>query len=189
MSSFCKYLWLALFPVAALVLELHVRDASAQSPSHTLRHQRLEHRREEEIAAEEADDDDDSDEIALEMQQKQHLVGLPNPASVNCIKNGGVLKEEAKPNGDKFSVCYFSDGGQCEIWALLRRDCQPGGVIVSASDSPAARYCALIGGYFTPGWFVPDQETGTCRMPRVGTVKAQDLWNGKQQLPATSAAP
>jgi putative hemolysin len=187
MILICKHLWVLCFAASALILGTHAQAVSTSSED-TLDappQEELQYREEEAVAFDEADDDDDSDEIASEMEQGRHVIGMPNPASVNCTKKGGVLKEEAKPNGDKFSVCYFNDGGQCEVWALLRRECRTGGVKVSDSASQEARYCAIIGGSFVPGWQSAahiTEEAGTCHTPRGVTVSAQSLWNGKQQL-------
>ncbi|KQW86620.1 putative hemolysin [Brevundimonas sp. Root1279] len=48
------------------------------------------------------------------------VVGLPNPASVNCVNQGGVHQVRKTASGDEYGVCLFSDGRQCEEWALLR---------------------------------------------------------------------
>jgi putative hemolysin len=52
-------------------------------------------------------------------------VGLPNPASVNCTRNGGRLLPQVG-HGGEFSYCVFPDGSSCEEWAYFRGDCSPG---------------------------------------------------------------
>jgi uncharacterized protein len=50
--------------------------------------------------------------------------GLPNPASVNCIKRGGTL-QIGDAAGGQTGICTFPNGAQCEQWALLRGQCSP----------------------------------------------------------------
>ncbi|WP_267222826.1 putative hemolysin [Dyella silvae] len=48
------------------------------------------------------------------------LVGLPNPASVNCEKLGGNLDMRKDAAGNEGGICIFPDGRECEEWALFR---------------------------------------------------------------------
>jgi len=50
---------------------------------------------------------------------------IANPASVNCVNNGGTLKIMDGANGE-YGVCYFKDGSYCEEWAYYRKECVPG---------------------------------------------------------------
>jgi len=47
---------------------------------------------------------------------------IANPASVNCIKNGGQSSIIDKPEG-QLGMCTFSDGKVCEEWAYFRGEC------------------------------------------------------------------
>ena len=49
--------------------------------------------------------------------------GMPNPASVNCAKQGGTLKIVTAKDGGQIGICTLPDGKQCEEWALLRNEC------------------------------------------------------------------
>jgi len=53
-------------------------------------------------------------------------VGLPNPASVHCIEQGGTLEIRKGPDGGERGFCLFQDGSECEEWALFRGECSPG---------------------------------------------------------------
>jgi putative hemolysin len=53
-------------------------------------------------------------------------VGLPNPASVNCEDQGGRLEMRQEEGGGTYGVCVFSDGSECEEWALFNKTCEPG---------------------------------------------------------------
>ncbi|WP_277184695.1 DUF333 domain-containing protein [Caballeronia sp. BR00000012568055] len=50
-------------------------------------------------------------------------IGLANPASVNCVKQGGQLQIVDTAAG-QVGVCHFENGKQCEEWALLRGECK-----------------------------------------------------------------
>ncbi len=73
---------------------------------------------------------------------------MANPASINCIEQGGELKIEIRDEGGEFGVCVFKDDKQCEEWALMRGECPNGGVIVSGYMSEAASYCVITGGSY-----------------------------------------
>jgi putative hemolysin len=73
---------------------------------------------------------------------------IANPASQNCVDQGGTLSFEERGDGGQFGVCYFEDNRQCEEWAMLRGDCPVGGLKVTGYITPAARYCAITGGEY-----------------------------------------
>lgn len=90
-------------------------------------------------------------------------VGMANPASVNCVEQGGTLSIEKRPDGGEFGVCMFEDNLQCEEWALLRGECPVGGVKVTGYATTAARYCAITGGsYAVTADSGTETEQGTC---------------------------
>lgn len=82
---------------------------------------------------------------------KAPLIGMPNPASVDCIEAGGRLVLRVRPDGGQYGVCVLGEDRLCEEWARFRGQCPPGGVDVSGLDSPAAEYCAITGGRFRVG--------------------------------------
>jgi uncharacterized protein len=50
-------------------------------------------------------------------------IGLANPASVNCVKQGGQLQIVDTFAG-QVGICRFPNGKQCEEWAMLRGECK-----------------------------------------------------------------
>ncbi|MCX6817685.1 MAG: DUF333 domain-containing protein [Candidatus Aenigmarchaeota archaeon] len=50
---------------------------------------------------------------------------LANPASVNCINNGGKLDIVTAEDGSQSGMCTFEDGFSCEEWAYYRGECPP----------------------------------------------------------------
>ena len=67
-----------------------------------------------------------------------------NPASENCVKQGGKLTIEKRGEAASFGVCWFEDALQCEEWALMRGECPAGGLKVTGYG-PQGRYCAITG--------------------------------------------
>jgi putative hemolysin len=57
-----------------------------------------------------------------------------DPASVNCIDNGGSQQMLHTVNGDQWAVCTFADGSACEEWALLRGECNKGEMLAFITD-------------------------------------------------------
>lgn len=51
--------------------------------------------------------------------------GLANPASVNCIDEGGRLEIRSETGGE-VGYCIFPNGVECEEWAFFRDECLPG---------------------------------------------------------------
>ena len=47
------------------------------------------------------------------------VIGMANPASVDCARKGGETRIIDGPGG-QIGVCAFPDGRRCEEWALFR---------------------------------------------------------------------
>jgi hypothetical protein len=118
---------------------------------------------------------------------------IANPASQNCIEQGGELVIEARPDGAQFGVCIFEDNLQCEEWAMLNGDCPTGGIKVTGYVTPAGRYCAITGGEYTvTGESAGGDEQGTCTFKNGAVCDAGEYYNGTcsaQSTPAPAAAP
>jgi putative hemolysin len=72
-------------------------------------------------------------------------------AAQNCEAQGGRRVTERGPDG-VITVCAFTDGRQCEEWALLLGSCQRGGIAVGGYATTSERHCAIRGGQMTiPG--------------------------------------
>jgi putative hemolysin len=99
---------------------------------------------------------------------------MANPASRNCVKQGGRLAIEKRGELGEFGVCYFEDNRQCEEWTLFRGECPVGGLKVTGYITEAARFCAITGGeYAVTGNSGADNEQGTCTFK---TGKSCDVW-------------
>jgi Tol biopolymer transport system component/putative hemolysin len=105
---------------------------------------------------------------------------LPNPASQNCIDQGGSLTIEVRGDSGQYGVCTFEDNRQCEEWALLRGECPVGGLKVTGYATNAARYCAITGGaYAVTGNSNTDTELGTCTFPNGVVCDVWDVYKGQ----------
>jgi putative hemolysin len=97
---------------------------------------------------------------------EQPIISIANPASTNCLAQGGSSKIETKPDGSQYGVCYFTDNRQCEEWALLRDNCPVGGLKVTGYITPAAVFCVISGGTYeiipTQSTTSKEMEQGTC---------------------------
>jgi putative hemolysin len=114
---------------------------------------------------------------------------LPNPASENCVKQGGSLSIEERGELGQIGVCYFEDNLQCEEWALMRGDCPAGGLKVTGYITSAARYCAITGGaYAVTGNSGTADEQGTCAFKDGSQCDAWDYYNG-ECAPGAAPAP
>ena len=99
---------------------------------------------------------------AVEAQTPQ----LANPASQNCIKQGGSLRIERRPDGGQYGVCVFVDNYQCEEWALFRGECPQNGLRVTGYVTPSGRYCAITGGRYAVNHHrSAGAEKGVCSLP------------------------
>ena len=104
--------------------------------------------------------------------QAQPAPQLANPASQNCVKQGGTLTIERRPDGGQYGVCVFTDNYQCEEWALFRGECPKNGLRVTGYVTPAGRYCAITGGRYAMVTESAAGETGVCSLPGGKTCDA-----------------
>ena len=119
----------------------------------------------------------------------QNTPNLANPASVNCMEQGGKLVIEERGDLGEIGVCYFEDNRQCEEWALLRGDCPVGGLKVTGYLTEAARYCAITGGtYAITGVSSAEEEQGTCTFKDGSQCAAWDYYNGECELGTSAPA-
>ncbi len=50
-------------------------------------------------------------------------VGLPNPATVACIRAGGIASTERGADGGERGLCRLPTGQVCDQWAFFRGEC------------------------------------------------------------------
>jgi len=106
-------------------------------------------------------------------------VGIANPASENCVKQGGTLSIQKIGSGGEYGICIFEDNRQCEEWALFRGDCPVGGIKITGYITQAAVYCAITGGEYTiTGEGNTENEQGTCTFKNEKTCDVWEYFNG-----------
>ena len=54
------------------------------------------------------------------------VIGMANPASVNCEEQGGTLEIRTSKDGSQHGVCVYDDGSECDEWAFFHEECSPG---------------------------------------------------------------
>lgn len=47
-------------------------------------------------------------------------IGMANPASVYCVRQGGKLLPQKDAAGNAYALCQLPDGREVEEWALFR---------------------------------------------------------------------
>lgn len=95
---------------------------------------------------------------------------IANPASVNCVEEGGSLEIKDGPIG-QYGICYFEDNRQCEEWALFNGDCPKGGIKITGYDNDAQIYCAITGGEV-------DMNANTCTFSSGKACGIDEYYNG-----------
>lgn len=115
---------------------------------------------------------------------------IANPASENCITQGGTLTIEERGDLGQIGVCFFEDNRQCEEWALLRGECPVGGVKVTGYVTEAGRFCAITGGvYSVTADSAADPEQGICAFTDGSQCDAWEYYNGVCAAGTPAAAP
>ncbi len=104
---------------------------------------------------------------------------LPNPASVNCEENGGILEMRTDASGGVAGVCIFPDGSECDEWAYFRQECKPGNSLLYTeptskpktdppSPEPASGLLRIA--YFTDGYVMLwDESSGSSQLAEAST--------------------
>lgn len=76
---------------------------------------------------------------------KETVLSLGNPASLFCSTQGGQFELR-----DQTGYCVFTDGSECEEWALMNGDCQPfvPPARTVGMGNPSATFCTQKGGTY-----------------------------------------
>ncbi|MDO9085036.1 MAG: DUF333 domain-containing protein [Anaerolineaceae bacterium] len=89
---------------------------------------------------------------------------MPNPASVFCEENGGVLEIRTADDGSQSGVCAFPDGSECDEWAFSRDECKPGDSLnnIANMPNPASLFCEDNGGVLEIRTADDGSQSGVC---------------------------
>ena len=55
-------------------------------------------------------------------QQEAPKVGMANPASEFCVKQGGKLEMKKDKDGGEYALCHLPDGTVVEEWEYFRQN-------------------------------------------------------------------
>ena len=110
--------------------------------------------------------------LALAACAEDRLDKVVNPASANCVEQGGTLKIESRGDGGQYGVCHLADGRACEEWALMRGECPKSGAEVAGITNVEARYCVLQGGELM-------LASSSCHLPDGKQCSLTALYGGK----------
>jgi hypothetical protein len=92
---------------------------------------------------------------------------LPNPASVFCEENDGILEIRTADDGSQSGVCVFPDGSECDEWAFFRGECKPGDSLTNSANmpNPASVFCEDNGGTLEIRTADDGSQRGVCVFP------------------------
>ena len=102
------------------------------------------------------------------LKKNNNNANLPNPASVFCEDNGGKLDIRTAADGSQSGVCVFPDGSECDEWAYMRGECQPGDSLKEGNSglaNPASVYCEDNGGKLDIRTAADGSQSGVCVFP------------------------
>lgn len=116
---------------------------------------------------------------------------IANPASVNCVENGGTLDLRTNDLG-AYGVCIFPDGSQCEEWAFFSGRCVKGNLFFADFNDRSLSSLLLSGdgSWITePGeqdWLLTGSNARGVAVASFGSEAWRDyvvsakvrLWNG-----------
>ena len=113
-------------------------------------------------------------------KDRESAVGMANPASVYCTKNGGK-SIIVKGKGGEYGVCQLKDGTAVEEWEYYRENNkdenkEPEKII--GTPNPASVFCEKHGGKSINVKDKDGNETGKCQF-KDGTKV--DEWNYYRQ--------
>jgi putative hemolysin len=105
---------------------------------------------------------------------------VANPASVYCEQVGGRLEIRTDPEGGQYGMCLFSDGSECEEWALYRGECQsPASALFSVQEIiPGNLYDAYPIQEISPSVVIEPGEPSASGGRVEGTIKISGSASG-----------
>ncbi len=105
--------------------------------------------------------------VSGDLENNDSQADMPNPASVYCEENGGVLEIRKDESGGEVGYCLFPDGSECDEWAYYRGECQPGDSLEGNANmpNPASVYCEENGGTVKIVTAEDGSQSGVCVFP------------------------
>ncbi len=101
---------------------------------------------------------------------KKPYAQVKDPAKNFCTRGGGLYNERSSATGDRYGVCVFADGTECEAMAFQRGECHIGQYSKAEQNMKAspdlslevrrANYCNVLGS--TISWVYPESAKRIC---------------------------
>ena len=114
--------------------------------------------------------------------EQEAPIGMPNPASVYCLEQGGELETRTDADGNQSGFCIFPDGTEKNQWEYWRENHPAGDEPAVEREgpvglaNPASVYCLEQGGRLEMRSDADGNQSGYCIFPD-GTEKNQwDFW-------------
>ena len=127
--------------------------------------------------------------VATVTDQEKPVTGLPNPASVYCLEQGGELETRSDADGNQSGFCIFPDGSEKNQWDFWRENHPADEAPVIEPErpvgmaNPASVYCIEQGGKLETRTDADGGQSGFCIFPD-GTAKRQwDFWRENHPVP------
>ncbi len=121
-------------------------------------------------------------------EETPNAAALANPASANCIQQGGQVEMRQNEAGE-YGVCVWADGRTCDEWALYHGVCEQHRVLLTFFDRLAAGEYAAAAELYGGSYDVLQGYN-----PTVDPADVAALWqngcqvNGLQCLPVRVAS-
>ncbi|MCK9631178.1 MAG: DUF333 domain-containing protein [Methanoregula sp.] len=114
------------------------------------------------------------------------IVGMANPASVNCGALGGATDIRTAADGGEYGMCTFTNGTTCEEWALFRGEGCKAHIDTAATTAasegmanPASVNCGTLGGKTDIKTAADGGEYGMCTFTNGTTCEEWALFRGE----------
>ena len=95
-------------------------------------------------------------------------VGVPNPAAVFCISDGGTFQITNTDDG-QIGECLLRDGSQVDAWEYFREQAH---LRETELPNPAAEFCVAFGGVYSTQTGSGGESLGICTI----NGQPQDAW-------------
>jgi putative hemolysin len=119
------------------------------------------------------------------------VIGMANPASVNCEQQGGKLEIRNNTAG-QYGMCIFPDGSECDEWAFYRKECKPGDSKAVPSQVPLSKYTNDAYGFSfnqPDTWTVEESDHSVTFHHQDYALFVGYQWANEQQMPFRTGMP
>jgi putative hemolysin len=143
-------------------------------------------------------------ETQTEIPLKEPDIGMPNPAAAYCEEQGGQPEIRTDEDGNRYGVCIFVDGSECEEWSYFHGECQPGQLEITPAPgekipekdkpeiglaNPASVYCQEQGGTVEIRTDSSGGQFGVCVFKDGSECDEWAFFNGECQPGTSEVAP